>query len=80
MFIRGEVLIETITLAFTVSGQRGDWCVTVTAADGIKTEDQTCEREWFPLFSEMLALAFKNASKRRFPQHSRYAVRDGAKQ
>jgi len=79
MLIRGEALIETITLAFTVFGQRGDWCVTVTAADGIEAKDETCEREWFPLFTEMLNTAFKNASKRRFPQLSRYAARDEAK-
>ena len=75
MLIRGEVLIDTFTLAFTVSGSRGDWSVTVTAADGIETKDETCEATWYPLFSEMLTTAFKNAQRRRFPERHKEAVR-----
>ena len=59
MLIRGEALIETITLAFTISGKRGEWAVSITAPGGVVTSDETTERTWFPLFTEMLASSYE---------------------
>ncbi|MGA7153784.1 MAG: hypothetical protein WBY84_20650 [Pseudolabrys sp.] len=67
MLIRGEALIDTITLAFTISGKRGEWSVSITAPGGVVTSDETTERTWFPLFTEMLASSYENACRRRFP-------------
>ncbi len=49
MLIRGEALIETITLAFTISGKRGEWAVSITAPSGVVTSDETTEKTWYPL-------------------------------
>jgi hypothetical protein len=68
MLIKGEGLIETITLAFTISGQRREWSVTITAPGGIMTQDETVEATWYPLLNEMLAAAFESANRRRFPE------------
>jgi hypothetical protein len=79
MYIRGEALEGVTTLSFTISGQRGNWTVTVTAPGNIKTEDTTCERSWDKLFREMTTAAFKTANRRRgFPDRTAVAV-DGAK-
>jgi hypothetical protein len=43
---------------------------------GVVTSDETVERTWFPLFSEMLSTAFENANRRRFPER---ALAAGAK-
>ena len=67
MLIRGEALIETITLAFTISGQRNEWSVTITQPGGIVTQDETVEATWYPLLNEMLAAAHEAAIKRQFP-------------
>ena len=72
MFIRGDALVDTITISFAISGSRGDWKITTTSG-GITAEDETVERTWFPLFSEMLATAFENANRRRFPQRAALA-------
>lgn len=75
MLIRGEALIDTVTLAFTISGKRGEWAVSVTAPGNIATSDETVEATWYPLFTEMLASAFENANRRRFPERHREVVR-----
>ena len=49
-----------------------------TTSGGITAEDETVERTWFPLFSEMLSTAFENASRRRFPERTTLAA-SGAK-
>ena len=67
MLIRGEALIDTITLAFTISGKRGEWSVSITAPGGVVTSDETTEKTWHPLLTEMLAAAHDAAIKRRFP-------------
>ncbi|MGA7209624.1 MAG: hypothetical protein WBV76_14780 [Pseudolabrys sp.] len=67
MLIRGEALIDTITLAFTISGKRGEWSVSITAPGGVVTSDETTEKTWYPLLTEMLAAAHDAAIKRRFP-------------
>jgi hypothetical protein len=68
MVLRGEAQIQAYTFGFTVAGQRGDWTVTITSPGGIKTEDETSERTWFPLFSELLSEAYHTAQRKRFPE------------
>jgi hypothetical protein len=75
MLIRGEALIDTVTMAFTISGKRGEWRVTVTGPGNITTEDETVEATWYPLFTEMLRAAFEGANRRRFPARHSEAVR-----
>jgi hypothetical protein len=67
MFIRGEALVDTVTISFTISGSRGDWTIQTTSPGNITKEDQTTEKTWYPLLTEMLAAAFENANRRRFP-------------
>ena len=74
MLIRGEALIDTITLAFTISGKRREWSVTITAPGGIMTQDETVAATWYPLLNEMLAAAFESANRRRFPERQRETV------
>jgi hypothetical protein len=69
MVLRGEVLIGAYTFAYVVHGSRGDgWEVSITAPGNITKSDETTERTWFPLFSEMLAEAYHSAQKKRFPE------------
>ena len=75
MFLKFEALVGTVTLTGTVSGQRGEWAVSITAPGSITTSDETTERTWFPLFSEMLAAAADGANRRRFPERPSEAAR-----
>jgi hypothetical protein len=75
MLIRGEALVDTITVAFTISGQRRDWTITVTPPGGSTKEDQTVESHWHVLFGEMLADALEVVRNRRHPE--RASVRAG---
>ena len=68
MFIKGEALVGTVTVAFTISGQKNDWTVTVTSPDGVVTTDETVESRPYVLFSEMLTAAVEGANRRRFPE------------
>jgi hypothetical protein len=74
MLLKGEALIQTFTFGFAISGQRGDWQVSITSPGGVKTEDATVERTWFPLFNEMLRAAYEDAQRRRFPQRRTEAM------
>jgi hypothetical protein len=65
MFIKGEALHGSHTLGFSISGERGNWSIRVTAPGGVVTSDETTERTWFPLFSELLSTAFESAHRRR---------------
>ena len=65
MLIKGEALIGTVTLAFTVSGERGNWAVSVTPPSSTTVTDETTERTWFPLFTEMLTTACETAKRKR---------------
>ncbi|MGA7597840.1 MAG: hypothetical protein WCB23_08330, partial [Pseudolabrys sp.] len=51
------------------SGERGDWTIRTTSPGNITKEDQTTEKTWYPLLSEMLTAAFENASRRRLHRH-----------
>ena len=74
MLIKGEALIQTFTFGFAISGQRGDWTVAITSPGNVVTEDATVERTWYPLFTEMLAAAYENAQRKRFPERRSEAM------
>ena len=65
MLIKGEALIDSVTLAFTVSGKRGEWKVSVTAPGGTATEDETVEATWYLLLNEMLLAAYETVRRKR---------------
>ena len=69
MFIKGEALHGVSTIGFTISGERGDWTIRITSPGNITKEDQTTEKTWYPLLSEMLTAAFENASRRRLHRY-----------
>jgi hypothetical protein len=71
MVINGEVLIDTVTLSFTVSGQRNEWAVSIKAPHNVSVEDETVEASWFPLLNELIADAYTTAFGRRFPERIR---------
>jgi hypothetical protein len=71
MVLRGEALIGAYTFTYSVHGQRGQWEVSITAPGNITKSDETTERTWFPLFSEMLGEAYHAAQKKRFPERLR---------
>jgi hypothetical protein len=75
MLLKGEVLIESVTLNFAIHGKRNEWTVTIVAPGGITTEDETVEATWYPLFNEMLSAAYEGACRRRFPERE---ARSGA--
>lgn len=76
MLIKGEALAGTVTVSFTISGNRGEWSVSVTAPGNVTTSDETTERTWYPLFSEMLATAVESANRRRgIPERQRETAR-----
>ena len=75
MLIRGSALVGTVTIEFTVSGQRGDWKVAMTAPGGVVTEDETTERQWHLLFTEMLSTAVEGTNRRRGIPVQREAIR-----
>jgi hypothetical protein len=75
MYIKGEALHGTFTIGFTISGQCGDWTIRTTSPGNITKEDQTTEKTWFPLLSEMLSAAFEAANRRRFPERQSEAMR-----
>ena len=66
MFIKGEALHGVFTVSFTISGERGDWTIRTTSPGNITKEDQTTEKTWYPLLSEMLSAAFEAANRQRF--------------
>jgi hypothetical protein len=74
MVLRGEALIASYTFNYSIAGQRGDWTITITSPGGVKTEDSTVERTWYPLFTEMLSDAFHAAQKKRFPDRRAEAM------
>ena len=75
MFIKGEALVGTVTVSFTISGQKNDWAVSITAPGEIVTTDETVELTPYPLFSEMLRTAVENANRRRGIPAQREAAR-----
>ena len=45
------------------------WTIQTPSPGNITKEDQTTEKTWYPLLSEMLTAAFENASRRRLHRH-----------
>jgi hypothetical protein len=68
MVIKGEALIGAYTFGFAVSGHRGNWEVSINSPGNITKSDETSERTWFLLFSELLAESYHAAQKKRFPE------------
>src|SRR5262249_12964701 len=62
----GVALIGAYTFGYTVHGQRGEWKVSITSPGNITKSDETTERTWYPLFTEMLSEAYHAAQKKRF--------------
>ena len=65
MFIKGECLLGTVTLNFWIHGEKSNWTVKITGPHGLALEDQTVERAWFGLFSELLASASETVKRKR---------------
>ena len=69
-------------LEFSVHGERSNWTVKITGPHGLALEDQTVERAWFGLFSELLASASESVKReavieqRRGPAAMKTAVDD----
>jgi hypothetical protein len=78
MLIKGEALIQTFTFGFSISGQRNEWRIAITAPGGVTTSDETTEKTWYPLLNEMLSAAFESANRRRFPERTALSA-SGAK-
>ena len=74
MLLKGEALVQTYTFGFAISGERGDWTITITSPGGVTKEDATTERTWFPLFNEMLSDAYHTAQRKRFPERRTEAL------
>jgi hypothetical protein len=70
MLIKGDVLIQSITLNFSIHGKRNEWTVAITAPGGVVTEDETVEATWYPLFTELLSTAYESACRQRFPERA----------
>ena len=69
MVISGTALIESYTIAFTISGKPREWNLTIKAPGHQPTECETQEATPFPLFDEMLASA--HAQCKRLPAGAR---------
>jgi hypothetical protein len=67
MLIRGEALVDTVTLAFTISGKRGERKVSMTAPGATATEDETAEATWYLLLNEMLLATYETVRHKRYP-------------
>jgi hypothetical protein len=65
MLIKGEVLISTVTLNFSVHGKRYAWVVSVSGPGGVSKTDETVERHWAPLLDELLVAANDAVLRRR---------------
>jgi hypothetical protein len=69
MLLKGEALIGTFTIGFTVSGKPREWTVAVKAPANDPSECETNESTPFSLLDEMLAAAVEQC--RRIPAGAR---------
>jgi hypothetical protein len=69
MLLRGEALVSSFTLGFSVFGERGDWKVSVSGPSGISSENETQEESPYDLLDSMLTATFETCC-RRFPQRA----------
>jgi len=74
MLLKGEALVRSYTFGFSISGERGNWEVSITSPGNITNTDETTERTWYPLFAEMLRAAFEAAQRKRFPERRSEAM------
>ena len=65
MFIKLEILEDTVTLTGTVHGKRYEWEVILTSPSGEVFKDQTGEREWHTLYNELFESALADARRSR---------------
>jgi hypothetical protein len=59
MLLKGEALIATVTIGFTVHGKSGEWTITTKAPGNITSECETQESTPYPLLDEMISAAFE---------------------
>jgi hypothetical protein len=69
MVISGTALIESYTIAFTISGKPREWNLTIKAPGHLPTECETEEGSPWALFDEMLVAAYEQC--RRIPASAR---------
>ena len=74
MLIQGTALMSTVTLAFSVSGKRNEWTVTVSGPGNVSRTSETVERHWAPLLDEMLLAAHDAVIRKRFPERRTQAM------
>ena len=79
MLIKGEALISTVTLNFSVHGKRNEWTVSVSAPEGASWTDETVERHWAKLLDELLVAAHDAVIRKRFPERAALAPGSWAK-
>jgi hypothetical protein len=77
MLLKGEALIHSITIGFTVNGEAGAWNINVSAPGNITSESETAENTPYGLLDEMLSAAFDTVC-RRFPERAP-RIRSGAR-
>jgi hypothetical protein len=74
MLIRGECLISTVTLNFSIHGEHGDgWRVTVSGPDGITSGERETDAGPYELLDELIDSVFKTCC-RRFPDRVPHAA------
>jgi hypothetical protein len=71
MVLRGEALIQSITLGFSIAGERGDWRVNVTGPGHIANDSETQDAMPYQLLHAMLLTTFSEVA-RQFPSRVRY--------
>ena len=62
MVIRGQMQRSTITIDFAVSGERGNWVISILAPVSVKAECETKDFQPWRTLSELLDIAFEGAS------------------
>jgi hypothetical protein len=65
MLLRGECLIQSVTLNFAVHGERGAWHINVSFAPGhIENESETKEPMPYDLLHAMLVATFSEVARK----------------
>jgi hypothetical protein len=75
MVLRGEALIQAVTLGFSVAGERGDWRINVTGPGHIENDSETNAESPYILLDAMLKTTFSEVA-RKFPQRVPPPYRD----
>jgi hypothetical protein len=64
MVIKGQMLRGSLTIDFSVHGERNHWTVSILAPTTVRAERETSEFRPYLLLDEMLNDAFNDASHR----------------